>query len=275
MMPIEQPFPNLNELLAIMGEAGQRLSEIEASEGAAGNLSIYVGWPLDPRRIFPMMEEIQLPVKVPALAGGSVIMSGSGRRLREIRDNPVANLGFLVIDSSGETARLYTTPGKLFERLSSEYNSHLSIHNDQVERNQLNFHAVVHAQPRYLTYLSHIPEYRDETYLNRHLLRWQPELIVNLPEGIGMVPFQVPGSPELMSATVQSLREHRIVIWSKHGVVARSDLSIKRATDRIEYAEAGAHFEYLDLANNKMADGLSPEEIRAICQTWNISQSIF
>jgi len=216
-----------------------------------------------------------LPVKVPALAGYSVIMSGSGRRLREIKDEPTAHLGFLVIDAGGETARMYTAPTRRYQRLSSEYNSHLAIHNDQVERSGIKFHAVVHAQPRHLTYLSHIPAYRDETYLNRHLLRWQPELIVILPEGIGVVPFCVPGSPELMAGTVESLRTHRIVVWSKHGIIARSDVSIKRATDRIEYAEAGANYEYLNLVNHSMADGLSPEEIRQIAETWSIDQHIF
>ena len=138
-----------------------------------------------------------------------------------------------------------------------------------------NFHSVVHAQPRYLTYLSTSPQYRDEAYFNRQLLRWQPELIVNLPEGIGVVPFQMPGSAALKQATVEALRQHRIVVWCKHGVVARSDISIKRAADRVEYAEAAAHYEYLDLANDQRADGLSPDEIRAICKEWNIQQSIF
>ena len=47
----------------------------------------------------------------------------------------------------------------------------------------------------HITYLSHVPRYQDERYLNTHLLRWQPETIVNLPEGIGFIPFQIPGSP--------------------------------------------------------------------------------
>ncbi len=274
-MPLDQPYPELDELLQLIGEAGERISDINASEGAAGNLSMFLGWPMDPRRKFPLAEKISLPAPAPHLAGGSILMSGSGRRLREIHSDPVANLGFVVIDSGGETATLYTSPRKLYTRLSSEFNSHLAIHEDQVALTGTNFHAVVHAQPRYLTYLSHIPSYRDERYFNRRLLRWQPELIVNLPEGIGIVPFRVPGSPELMQATVDSLRRHRITVWCKHGVVARSDISIKRAADRVEYAEAAAHYEYLDLNNNNLADGLSPEEIRAICQAMNIKQNIF
>jgi rhamnulose-1-phosphate aldolase len=274
-MPIDPPFPELDEFLAYLGEAGERISEINASEGAAGNLSIFTGWAIDPRRKFPFMEEIRLPVPVPHLAGGCLLMSGSGRRLREILVDPAANLGFVTIDPGGLTGRLYTSPRRLFQRLSSEFNSHIAIHDDQVRLTGTNFHAVAHAQPRYLTYLSHIAAYRDEAFFNRQLLRWEPELIVNLPEGIGVVPFQVPGTDALMQATVESLRHHRIIVWCKHGVVARSDISIKRASDRIEYAEAAAHYEYLDLANHKMADGLSPEEIRAICAAWDVKQEIF
>lgn len=274
-MPVDQPYPELDELMEIVGEAGVRISEINASEGAAGNLSIFFAWPVEPRRKFPIIESIQLPVAVPHLAGGSILMSGSGRRLREIIDSPTLNLGFITIDPGGETAKLYTAPGKLFQRLSSEFNSHIAIHNDQVSQTGTNFHSVVHAQPRYLTYLSHIPQYRDETYLNTHLLRWQPELIVNLPEGIGLVPFQVPGSAALQQATVEALRHHRIVVWAKHGVVARSDVSIKRAADRVDYAEAAAHYEFLDLSVHGMAEGLSTAEVKAICETFGIKQDVF
>jgi len=272
---LEAPYPELDELLTWIGEAGRRLSEIEASEGAAGNISAYIGWPIDVRRRFSNVETIELPEAVPELVSSTFIVTGSGRRLREIIDDPAANLGCVVVDEGGRTGRLYTSPRKSFARLTSEFNSHLAVHHDQVVRSGTNFHAVVHAQPRHLTYLSHIPRYQQEPYLNRHLLRWQPELIVQLPEGIGHVPFLVPGSSELMTATLESLRQHRIVIWGKHGVMARSDVSAKRAADRIEYAETAARYEYMNLVNHEQGEGLSVEEIRAIAKSWNIEQSIF
>ncbi len=272
---LDAPYPELDELLTTIGEAGRHLSEIEASEGAAGNISVFIGWPIDVRRRFPNVETLDLPQAVPELAGKTFIVTGSGRRLREIIDDPAANLGCLVIDEGGTTGRLYTSPRRLFARLTSEFNSHLAVHYDQVVRSGTNYHAVVHAQPRHLTYLSHIPRYQYEPYLNRHLLRWQPELIVNLPEGIGLVPFLVPGSSELMAATLESLRQQRIVIWGKHGVMARSDISAKRAADRIEYAETAARYEYMNLVNHEQGEGLSVEEIRAIAKLWNIEQSIF
>ncbi len=274
-MSLDAPYPDLDELVTAIGDAGARLSEIGASEGAAGNISICIGWQIDPRRKFSNCEQIKLPLEVPALANRALIISGSGRRLREIRRDPIANLGFLIIDQDGATAHLYTSPGRLFTRLTSELNSHLAIHEDQVQSSGTNFHACVHAQPLYLTYLSHIAAYQDETHLNRRLLRWQPEAIVNLPEGIGVVPFYVPGSDELMLHTKAKLRSHRLVVWSKHGVVSRSDISVKRAVDRIEYAETAAHYEYMDMVNHGAAEGLTPGEIRSIADRLGINQSIF
>ena len=56
-MALEVPYPDLAELIAAIGEAGQRLSEIEASEGAAGNISVCIGWPLEPRRLRQRLRE--------------------------------------------------------------------------------------------------------------------------------------------------------------------------------------------------------------------------
>ena len=274
-MPISPPYPDLEEFFVAIGEAGLRLSDIEASEGAAGNISVYLAWPVEPRRKFPLIEEITLPETVPALAGGTILTTGSGRRLREIISDPAANLGCVVVNEGGRTAQLYTSPRRLFTRLTSEFNSHLAVHADQVTTAGTNFHAVIHAQPLHLTYLSHIARYRDEAYLNTHLLRWQPETIVNLPEGVGLLPFLIPGSPELQAATVKSLRNHRVIVWSKHGAMARSDTSVKRAADRIEYAETSARYEYMNLVNGEMGEGLTPEEIRAFAARFGIEQKVF
>lgn len=272
---IQPPYPEIDDLLEMMGEAGKRLSEIDAVEGAAGNISVCLRWPIEPRSRFPLVEPFELPQPVPELAGATFLVSGSGRRLREIIDEPSASIGSIVVEEGGKTAKIYTSHNCRFERVTSEFNSHLAVHYDQIFASGTNFHAVIHAQPPHLTYLSHVPRYQDETYLNKHLLRWQPETIVTLPEGIGFVPFRVPSSAELMAQTVETLRKHRIVIWAKHGVMARSDVSVKRAADRVEYAETAAKYEYLNLSVGEIGDGLSVEEIRAICKTLNVTQHIF
>ena len=272
---LEAPYPELDDLLKMMGEAGRHLAEIEASEGAAGNISVCLRWPMELRSRFPLISEIELPQPIPELAGATFIVSGSGRRLREIIDEPAANLACIVVDEGGRTGKLYTSYHRRFERVTSEFNSHLAVHYDQMMSSGTNFHAVVHAQPLHITYLSHIPRYQDAQYLNTHLLRWQPETIINLPEGIGFIPFAVPSSAELMAGNIAALRQHRVVIWAKHGVMARSDISIKRAADRVEYAETAAKYEYLNLQIGEIGTGLSVDEIRKICATFSIEQNFF
>jgi rhamnulose-1-phosphate aldolase len=273
-MALREPFPDFEEILSSIGAGGGRVAGMDASEGAAGNISVYVGWPMEVRRRFPIVEEIRLPQPAPHLADNLVIVTGSGRRLREIQIDPVANLGVVRISHDGTGGTLHTAPGRLFERVTSEWNSHLAVHDDVVERTGTNFHAIVHAQPPRLTYLSHVPAYANEDYLNQRLLRWEPETIINLPAGIGFLPFMLPGSAPLMAANVKSLREHRIVVWAKHGVMARSSISVKRAVDRIEYAETGANYEYMDLMNGGRAEGLTLEELRTVVAAFDVQTTL-
>jgi rhamnulose-1-phosphate aldolase len=274
-MSRDTPHPELDEVVASIGEVGQRLCHIDASEGAGGNISAFLGWQIELSRRFPIEEPIELPRAVPELVGGTLLVTGSGRRLREIRDDPEGNLGCVVVDGGGRTGRLCTSPRRRFEGLTCEFGSHLAVHRDQISGSHNDFHALVHAHPPHLTYLSHIPAYRDPAYLNRHVLRWQPEAIVHLPEGMGVVSFLVPGSPELVAATVDALRSHRMVVWAKHGAVARSGVSVKRAADLLDYGEIAARYECFNLAQGGQGEGLTPEEVRAISDFWQIRQTVF
>lgn len=274
-MSLQPPYPPLSDFITAIGEAGRRISEISASEGAAGNISAYFGWEIPVAEIFPIQQPFPLPYPVPEMAGGTIIATGSGRRLREVGQSPEANLGAVTIAADGATAVIHSSPRRLFERLTSEFNSHLAVHYDHVTRDQTAFHALVHAQPVHLTYLSHIARYGSDEYLNQHILRWEPEGICQLPEGVGFLPFAVPGSEELKQANVAKLRTHRIVLWAKHGVMARSDVSVKKACDLVEYAETGAFYEYLNLTNHGLAEGLSREEILRVCEAFNVQQSVF
>lgn len=273
-MALDQPYPELDEFLLAMGEAGQRVSDIDASEGAAGNISLCIGWPMEVRRRFPHVQVIDLPEPVPALAGRLVLVTGSGRRLRDIHKDPAANLAAVMIEPGGKRAVIYTSPRRLFAHPTSEFNSHLAVHNDQIALTGTNFHALIHAQPPHLTYLSHLLAYRDEAFMNQQLLRWEPETIVNLPEGIGVLPYLLPGSPALMKANIAGLRTHRIVLWGKHGVMARSDQSVTKAADRIEYAETAARYEYMDLANGYKAEGLTRTELQEIVSAFNVPTTL-
>lgn len=274
-MPLTDPLPSLDEIIDSIGIGGRRLAAIDATEGGAGNISVCIGWPLEVRRQFPMVEEMELPLPAPNLPGHTILVTGSGRRLRDLDRLPLESIGAVVVHDDGIHGTLYTASARQFEVLTSEWNSHLAVHDDTVARTGTNFHAVVHAQPPHLVYLSHRPEYRDEDLFSRRLIRWQPETIVQLPAGIGILPFMLPSSDELMAATVESLRLHRITVWAKHGVMARSDISVTRAVDRIEYAEAGGRYEYMDLVAGGGGEGLTNEESAEMVEEFGIKTDLF
>ena len=261
----------LDDLIPELGTAGIDLTQLNAAEASAGNISVFVRELSGFEQRYHRTQEIPLPVVADALAGGWLVVSGTGRRLRDIRRAPEANLCILYIQDGGTSAVLYSGVGL---RPTSEFNSHLAVHNDQVGQNQLDFHAVVHAQPRYLTYLSHHPAYATTASLNAHLLRWEPETIMAFPEGIALIPFQVPGTPEQMKATIAQMRSHRAVVWQRHGILTRSDASIQKASDLVEYAEAVAHFEYLNLQVGEPSRGISLEDLVGICEYWKISAPV-
>ncbi len=265
---------SFNEIAYQLGQVGLRLAEIDAAEGAAGNLSVCLRVPQDVSAFFPQIEAIELPYSAPELAGMMLIVSGSGRRLRDIADAPLANLACILVERGGRHGKLLTSSQRQFQRVTSEFNSHLGVHADRMRGTEVSLHAVLHAQPIYLTHLSHFSEYQEERMLNRRLLRWQPETIANMPEGIGILPFLMPGSAQLVVETKLALRNHQIVVWVRHGVMARADESILHALDLIEYAETAAHYETLHLLAGGEG-GLSPEEIREITDFWKIRQNIY
>ena len=262
----------LDSIFAAFADAGQRLCELGASEGASGNLSVCLRGTLAPHGEWTVVEDIELPLEVPGLAGAHVVVTGSSTRSRDLAKDPVNNLGMLEVQPGGARARLLSSPHRTFARITSEFNSHLAVHSDHLSHGSEAFHAVVHAQPRRLTYLSHIVDYQDEGFLNQRLLRWQPETVLNLPEGIACVPFAPPSSPELMTASAAALRDQRAAIWAKHGIMVRSAKSLAVAVDLIDYLEAAAAYECMDLALGQRAQGLDDAELDVVCATYGLKR---
>ena len=90
---------------------------------------------------------------------------------------------------------------------------------------------------------------------------------------MGVIPFHLLGTMEQATSTLQAMRIHRLVVWQRHGTVSRSDQSIIKAADLVEYAETAAHYEYLNLALGHSEGGMTDEEIKSICAQYGIKQS--
>lgn len=250
-----------------IGEAGVQLTSLESTEGSAGNISVFTRSLRNLSEEFSERGVIQLPAEMPELANTWVVVTGTGRRLRDVIKQPEQNLVVLHIQPGGAHANWYSATDL---KPSSEWNSHLAIHADHSQRRKIDYQAIVHAQPHYLTFLSHHPGYSSTQLLNSRLLRWEPETLVTFPEGIGLIPYQLPGSARLMEETVKHLKDYRLVVWQKHGVVSRSEKSASNAADLVEYAEMAARYEVLNLQLGSPAPGLTDDELKEICREFKV-----
>jgi rhamnulose-1-phosphate aldolase len=266
---------SIEDVLGSMGAAGQRLNELDAIEAGAGNASACFSWDAELSRYFPATREIELPWQVPHLAGYTVLVTGTGCRLRELSEDPVGNMGAVVIHSDGVSGTLHFLDTGNFVAPTSEFNSHLAVHDDQVARRQPSFHALIHAQPPYVVQLSHMQEYASTEAFTRAILGWEPETLVQLPEGIAFLPFMVPGSRELMESNVRELRDHQVAVWAMHGLMARSDSSPLGACDKIEYVETGAAYEYRHLVLGRQGERLSPDQLRRVAEAFEVPTDLF
>ncbi|WP_324788453.1 hypothetical protein [Streptomyces sp. H51] len=203
-MPITKPLPDLDDLLADMGAGGSRISGIDAGEAAVGTIAVCVGWELDLSERFPDSKDSELPLPAPALAGRTLPVTGSGRRLRRLAQDPPAGIGRCA--STGTDGRPPRTPHRATGSSASPASS----------------------PP---TWPSTRTGWRAAPSRSRPWCTPSPA-----PDPTSATsPPTAPRRP-----STPGLREAQAVLWSKHGVVARSDLSVAHAVDRVEYAETGA-----------------------------------
>ncbi len=236
------------------------------AEAGAGNISVnvseyYSGIQMD-FRTFPLLP---LHRPYPALAGQFIMITRKGARMRDFPDEPGNNFCLVKINKSGDMFQL------LFEDLqnphdaSSELLTHLGIH-ELLLLNNSTEKAILHTHAHELISLTHIPEYKSEEALNRLLWSMHTETLFFIPEGIGYVPFCVPGTSEMADASIESLRSHKVVLWEKHGVLSIGD-DVGQAFDRIDILAKAAKI-FLTCRNaGFMPEGLSSRQIEEIRNT--------
>lgn len=80
-----------------------------------------------------------------------------------------------------------------------------------------------------------------------------PETKAFCPLGLGVVPYEVPGSNQLAQSTLNELSDYDVVLWEKHGVFAKG-LDIMDAFDQVDVLSKSAKI-YID----SKAMGFEPE----------------
>lgn len=153
--------------------------------------------------------------QVPELAGEWFLVTGSGKYFRNAVSEPDTSTGLIRLDEAGEN---YTILWGLADggRPTSELPTHLMNH--QVKRRQSeDYRVIYHAHPANLIALTFVLPLTDEDF-TRELWTCATECPVVFPDGVGVVPWMVPGGRDIAIATSALMERYDAAVWAHHGL---------------------------------------------------------
>ena len=268
MIALLSACPALEPWLARTTELSAYLWEKGWAERNAGNLSVDVT-----DCLAPASEDgpfAPLEGRYRGLAGRAFLVTGTGRRFRDLAGDPARNACVVRMADAG-FVRLWGGADIPGFRPTSEFPAHLRVHEflreaDRRER------AVLHTHPTELVALTHLPEYKDEDALNRALFAMHPEVKVSVPRGVGFVPYEVPGSEALALASAAAFRRgHAVALWEMHGAVAIG-ADVMEAFDLIDTANKAARILLLCRAAGCVPAGLSQDRLDALVRAFGLQE---
>jgi len=225
------------------------------AEKNAGNFSIKLDFEDD------RFSDVEIPLltSFPLLRNNIFIVTGKGVRMRDVAKNPIENTLIIRINAIGDSYSIITD-GELVP--TSELPTHLAIHNMIAARGSSE-RAVIHSHVTELISLTHIPEYCNQKKLNSLLWQMHPETIMFIPKGVGFVPFMMPGSIEIADATIETLKNHQIALWEKHGVFSIAD-NINNSYDLIDIIAKSAKIYFMCASTGSLPQGLNEKQLQEL-----------
>jgi len=155
-------------------------------------------------------------VVVPDLASEFFLVTGSGKFFGNIKEDPAGNLAIIQLDEVGGCYRvlwgLREGGGP-----TSELASHLMNHEVKKGITKGAHRVIYHAHPKNLIALTFVLPLRDEVF-TRQIWEVMTECPVVFPEGIGVLPWMVPGGKDIALATSDLMRRYNVVVWAHHGL---------------------------------------------------------
>lgn len=225
------------------------------AEKNAGNFSVKVEVEVDS----VSSSYIPLNSSFPNLANNIFVVTGKGKRMRDVAKMPAQNTVVIIINSDGDGYSILSED-KIIP--TSELSAHLEIHSMIAKRGS-NERAVVHSHVTELIALTHNPEYCDQQKLNNLLWQMHPETIMFLPQGVGFVPFEMPGSKEIAMATVEVLKNHPVALWEKHGVFSIAP-NLNDCYDLLDITAKSAIIYFMCAQAGFAPQGLSSKQLKQL-----------
>ncbi|WP_055666197.1 rhamnulose-1-phosphate aldolase [Desnuesiella massiliensis] len=153
---------------------------------------------------------------VPKLAGEYFLVTGSGKYFRNIIVKPEDSLAVIELDDRGESYRICwgLVNG---DRPTSELPSHLMNHEVKMIASSRKHRVIYHAHTTNVIALTFVLPLEDKVF-TRELWEMATECPVVFPDGVGVVPWIVPGGRDIAVATSELMKKYDVAIWAHHGM---------------------------------------------------------
>ena len=155
-------------------------------------------------------------VSVPELKGEYFAVTGTGKYFRNAGSDSENFMGIIEVDESGDRYRKCwgLSHGS---KPTSELPTHLLNHQvNKVTTNGLH-RVIYHAHPANVIALTFVLPLEDKAF-TREIWETMTECPLIFPEGIGVVPWMVPGGKEIGIATAELMKNYSVVVWTHHGL---------------------------------------------------------
>jgi rhamnulose-1-phosphate aldolase len=267
MKSILEGRPALEKEVAQIAEVAGYLWQNGWAERNGGNITVNITELIDEDiKSLPAISEVkQIGEKLPYLKGKYFFCKGTGKRMRDLARWPMENGSIIrILDDCASYVIIADNP----VQPTSELPSHLAVHNRLIEKGS-NYRATVHTHPIELIAMSHNKKYMGKDVLTNILWSMIPETKAFCPLGLGIVPYELPGSLNLAQGTLKELEDYDVVLWEKHGVFAKG-VDVMDAFDQIDVLSKSAKI-YIDAkCMGFEPDGMTDEQLKEMSVAFHL-----
>lgn len=206
---------------------------------------------------------------VPKLAKEYFIVTGSGKYFRNVIIKPEDSICIIELDEKGENYRIVwglVNGG----RPTSELPSHLMNHEVKMIATGGKHRVIYHAHTTNIIALTFVLPLEDKVF-TRELWEMATECPVVFPEGVGVVPWMVPGGRDIAVATSELMKKYNLAIWAHHGMFASGE-DFDLTFGLMHTAEKSAEIlvKMLSMQPNKRQT-ITPDNFRDLAKDFNVT----
>ncbi len=266
-MNILQNRPALEREIMKIAEVAGYLWQNGWAERNGGNITVNITeYADDEMRLMPAISDVRpIGITLPELKGCYFYCKGTGKRMRDLARQPMDNGSIIrILDDCASYVIIADNP----VAPTSELPSHLIVHARQIATGS-GYKATVHTHPIELVAMSHNRAFLGKDVLTRILWSMIPETKAFCPLGLGIVPYQLPGSNDLAMATLKELEEYDVVMWEKHGVFAKGT-DVMDAFDQIDVLSKSAKIYISSRCMGFEPEGMSDEQMAEMTRAFHL-----